>query len=39
VIEIDFDDNTEHTLAEDAVVTVKPGHGFGKKIEFKRGSW
>ena len=37
VIEINFQDNTERTLAEDEVVKVKPGHGFGKKIGFKRG--
>lgn len=37
VIEINFRDNTERTLPEDEVVTIKPGHGFGKKIGFKRG--
>jgi Multiubiquitin len=37
VIEINFQDNTERTLGESEVVTVKPGHGFGKKIGFKRG--
>jgi hypothetical protein len=37
VIEINFHDNTERTLAEGEVVEVKPGHGFGKKIGFKRG--
>ena len=37
VIEINFRDNTERTLAEGEIVEVKPGHGFGKKIEFKRG--
>lgn len=37
VIEINFQDNTERTLAEGDVVEVKPGHGFGKKIGFKRG--
>ena len=37
VIEINFLDNTERTLAEGEVVEVKPGHGFGKKIGFKRG--
>jgi hypothetical protein len=37
VIEIDFQGNTERTLGEDEVVEVKPGHGFGKKVGFKRG--
>lgn len=37
VIEVDFKDNSEHELAEDAVVTLKPGQGFAKKIGFKRG--
>jgi hypothetical protein len=39
IIEINFQDNTERTLAEGEVVEVKPGHGFGKKIGFKRGDW
>jgi len=30
-------DNSEVTLAEDAVITLKPGHGFSKKIKFQRG--
>jgi hypothetical protein len=37
VIEVDFKDNSEDELAEDAVVTLKPGQGFAKKIGFKRG--
>lgn len=36
VIEID-PDNNERTLAEDEVVTLKPGHRFGKQVKFKRG--
>ena len=36
VIEVD-PDNNERTLSEDAVVTLKPGHRFGKKVRFKRG--
>ncbi len=36
VIEIDADNN-ETTLAPGAVVVLKPGHGFSKKIKFKRG--
>lgn len=37
VVEVDLDDNTEHTLDENAVVELKPGHGFAKKIKFQRG--
>jgi len=37
VIEIDFKDNSERTLAEGEAVELKPGHGFGKKVGFKRG--
>src|SRR5690348_15497733 len=37
VVEVNLEDNTEQTLAEDAVVTLKPGHGFEKKIKFQRG--
>jgi hypothetical protein len=37
VQEINLDDNTERTLEEDAIVTLKPGHGFAKKIRFQRG--
>lgn len=37
VIEVNFRDNTERTLAEGEVVEVRPGHGFGKKVGFKRG--
>lgn len=36
VIEVD-PDNNETTLAEDAVITLKPGHRYGKKVKFKRG--
>lgn len=36
IVEV-FDDNSEQTLAEDAVVEVKPGKGFGKKVKFQRG--
>ena len=35
--EINLDDNTERTLVEGEVVTLKPGHGFAKKIRFQRG--
>jgi hypothetical protein len=36
VIEID-QDNNEHTLRPGETVELKPGHGFAKKIRFKRG--
>jgi hypothetical protein len=37
VLEVDLNTNQETTLSEDAVVDVKPGQGFGRKVEFKRG--
>jgi hypothetical protein len=37
VVEVNLDDNTERTLDENATVTLKPGHGFAKKIRFQRG--
>jgi hypothetical protein len=37
LVEVDLKDNTERTLAEDEVVELKPGKGFGKKVQFKRG--
>jgi hypothetical protein len=37
VIEVDLQENTERTLAEDEVVELKPGKGFGKKVLFQRG--
>lgn len=36
VIEIDKDNN-EHTLTQGEVVDLKPGHGFAKKVKWKRG--
>jgi hypothetical protein len=36
VIEIDKDNN-EHTLRPGDVVELKPGHGFSKKVRWKRG--
>lgn len=36
VIEID-NDNVERTLAPGEVVNLKPGHGFSKKVRWKRG--
>jgi hypothetical protein len=37
VVEVNLQDNTERTLGEAEAVTLKPGHGFGKKVKFKRG--
>ncbi len=37
VVEVDRDNN-ERTLAPGEVVELKPGHGFGKKIRWKRGA-
>lgn len=37
MIEVNLHDNTEQVLAEDAVVELKPGKGFAKKVLFKRG--
>ena len=37
VLEVNLQTNTERTLAEDEVVELKPGHGFAKKVRFKRG--
>jgi hypothetical protein len=30
-------DNNERSLAPHEVVEIKPGHGFSKKVRFKRG--
>jgi hypothetical protein len=37
IVEVNLDDNSETTLGDDAVVTLKPGHGFAKKVRFQRG--
>lgn len=37
LVEVDLKDNSERTLAEDEVITLKPGQGFGKKVKFQRG--
>jgi len=37
MIEVDLQEGTEEVLAEDAVVALKPGKGFAKKVVFKRG--
>lgn len=36
VIEVDRDNN-EFTLTPGQVIEIKPGHGFGKKFQWKRG--
>ncbi len=36
VIEID-PENNERTLQPNQVVEVRPGHGFSKRVRFKRG--
>lgn len=35
--EVNLQENTERTLVEDEVETIKPGHGFAKKVRFQRG--
>jgi hypothetical protein len=37
VIEINLENNTERTLDECAVIHIKPGHAFAKKIRYRRG--
>lgn len=37
ILEVNLQDNTERTLPEDEIVTLKPGHGFAKKVRFQRG--
>ena len=37
VIEVDLKTNVERTLDESAVVELRPGKGFGRKVSFKRG--
>ena len=37
VVEVNLEDNTERTLDDTATATMKPGHGFAKKIRFQRG--
>jgi hypothetical protein len=37
MIEVDLKENTETVLSEGSVVELKPGKGFAKKVEFKRG--
>jgi len=37
ILEVNLEENTERTLAEDEIVKLKPGHGFSKKVRFQRG--
>lgn len=37
IVEVNLEENTERTLDENEVVTLKPGHGFAKKVKFQRG--
>jgi hypothetical protein len=37
IIEVELQTNNEVTLPEDGVIDLKPGHGFSRKVEFKRG--
>jgi hypothetical protein len=37
VVEVNLEDNTERTVGENETVSLKPGHGFAKKIRFQRG--
>jgi hypothetical protein len=37
MIEIDLKDNSERVLDEGETIDLKPGKGFAKKVEFKRG--
>ena len=35
---VDLKTNDERDLREDEVIDLKPGHGFSKKVKFKRGA-
>lgn len=37
VVEVNLKTQEERTLGPDEVVELKPGHGFSRKISFKRG--
>ena len=37
IVEVNLETNDERTLREDETVTLKPGHGFAKKVKFQRG--
>jgi len=38
VVMVDLKTNDERDLREDEVIDLKPGHGFSKKVKFKRGA-
>ena len=38
VVMVDLKTNEERDLREDEIIDLKPGHGFSKKIKFKRGA-
>ncbi len=38
VVIVDAKTNEERDLREDEVIELKPGHGFSKKVKFRRGS-
>lgn len=38
VMMVDLRTQEETTLTDDAVVELKPGHGFGRKFKFRRGT-
>jgi len=37
VVEVNLETGEEKTLPEDAVIELKPGMAFARKVEFKRG--
>lgn len=37
IVEVNLKTQEERTLQPDEVVKLKPGHGFSRKIAFKRG--
>jgi hypothetical protein len=37
VIEVDLKTNVEQTLDDTAIVEIRPGQGFGRRVSFKRG--
>ena len=38
IVMVNLDTNEETVLDEGATVELKPGHGFGRKFNFRRGS-
>lgn len=38
IVEVNLKDNSEVTLADNAIIEIKPGRGFSKKIEFASGT-